>query len=202
MRHIAFSIVLATSLLGGCDSSPQPPAPASAPVEPSAQSADATLAAPDAEPRTLEWDELMPADFDPGAPFKDIDTASLTDDVLRAQELMMKLRKLWDEAPVVSALDGARIRLPGFAVPLETDGQTTTRFLLVPYYGACIHVPPPPANQTVLVEAPAGARIQRAFDTVWVTGRLAIQRATTELAKAGYTLTATEVHPYYRGKQR
>ena len=196
MRHIAFSIALAVSLLGGCDSSPQPRAPASAPVEPPAQSAGATLAAPDAEPRTLEWDDLMPADFDPGAPFKDIDIASLTDDDPCAQELMMKLRKLWDEAPVVSALDGARIRLPGFAVPLETDGQTTTRFLLVPYYGACIHVPPPPANQTVLVEAPAGARIQRAFDAVWVTGRLAIQRATTDLANAGYTLTATEVRPY------
>ena len=116
-------------------------------------------------------------------------------------ELLAKLRKLWDEAPVVAALDGARVRLPGFAVPLETDGQTATRFLLVPYIGACIHVPPPPLNQTVLVEAPTGARIRHVFDPVWVTGRLTVQRATTELANAGYTLTATEVKPY-GGKQR
>ena len=113
---------------------------------------------------------------------------------------MAQLRKLWDEAPVVAALDGARIRLPGFAVPLETDGQTATRFLLVPYIGACIHVPPPPLNQTILVEASMGAHIQRVFDPVWVTGRLAVRRATTELANAGYTLTATEVSPY-REKQ-
>lgn len=201
MRPIVLSIALATSLLGGCDSSPQPPAPASAPVERSAQpSAYAAPAEPDTEPRTLEWDDLMPADFDPGAPFKDIDIASLADDDPKARELMAQLRKLWDEAPVVAALDGARIRLPGFAVPLETDGQTATRFLLVPYIGACIHVPPPPLNQTILVEASMGAHIQRVFDPVWVTGRLAVRRATTELANAGYTLTATEVSPY-REKQ-
>ena len=86
--------------------------------------------------------------------------------------MLAKLRKLWDEAPVVTALDGAQIRLPGFAVPLETDGEIATRFLLVPYVGACIHVPPPPLNQTVLVEAPKGARIRHVFDPVWVTGRL------------------------------
>ena len=195
MYRFVFSIALLTLLLVGCDSSPRSPASASAPKDQSIPSADTT--APDADAaRTLEWDDLMPADFDPGAPFKDIDIASLSDDDSRAQELMAKLRKLWDEAPVVAALDGARIRLPGFAIPLESDGQLASRFLLVPYYGACIHVPPPPLNQTVLVEAPTGARIQRVFDPVWVTGQLTVQRADTELANAGYTLTAIEVRPY------
>lgn len=200
MRPIVLSIALATSLLGGCDSSPQPPASASAPAEQPAQLARAAPAAPSAEPRTLEWDDLMPADFDPGTPFEGIDVSTLNDDDPRAREMLAKLRKLWDEAPVVAALDGARVRLPGFAVPLETDGQTATRFLLVPYIGACIHVPPPPLNQTVLVEAPAGASVRGVFDPVWVTGQLTIQRATTELANAGYTLNATEVKPY-GGKQ-
>lgn len=200
MRPIVLSIALATSLLGGCDSSPQPPASASAPVAQPAQLARAAPAAPSAEPRTLEWDDLMPADFDPGTPFEGIDVSTLNDDDPRAREMLAKLRKLWDEAPVVAALDGARVRLPGFAVPLETDGQTATRFLLVPYIGACIHVPPPPLNQTVLVEAPAGASVRGVFDPVWVTGQLTIQRATTELANAGYTLNATEVKPY-GGKQ-
>ena len=153
--------------------------------------------------RTLEWDELMPADFEPEAIFKDVDIASLADDSPRAQELMTQLRKLWDEAPIVEALDGLRVRLPGFAVPLEMNGEAVSQFLLVPFYGACIHVPPPPANQTVLVKAATGVNIyiRQAFDTVWVTGRLAAHRANTELAKAGYTLTATEVSPY-DGKER
>jgi hypothetical protein len=198
MHRFVCTIALLNLLLFGCDSSPQPPA--------SVQPSDATPTASagtdtTAEVRTLEWDELMPADFDPGLLFKDVDIASLSDGDPRARELLEKLRKFWDESPVVEALDGTLARLPGFAIPLETDGESVSRFLLVPYYGACIHVPPPPANQTVLVEAPAGARIRQAFDPVWVTGRLAVQRADTELAKAGYTLTATEVRPY-GGKQR
>ncbi|MDQ5909555.1 MAG: uncharacterized protein QG599_1650 [Pseudomonadota bacterium] len=174
-------IVLLVSLLTtGCDSSPQPPT-----STPSVE-----------EARLLDWDELMPADFQPGALFEGVDLASLADGDPKAQELMAQLRKLWDEAPVVIALDGTRVRLPGFAIPLETDGQSTRQFLLVPYYGACIHVPPPPPNQTVLVEAPAGVLIHRVFDAVWVTGRLAVEPVNTGLAKAGYTLTATEVRPY------
>lgn len=172
-------------LLAGCHSPESPPPSVAADV------------------RTLEWDELMPADFEPEAIFKDVDIASLADDSPRAQELMTQLRKLWDEAPIVEALDGLRVRLPGFAVPLEMNGEAVSQFLLVPFYGACIHVPPPPANQTVLVKAAAGVNIyiRQAFDTVWVTGRLAVHRADTELAKAGYTLTATEVSPY-DGKER
>jgi hypothetical protein len=177
ITHLIIAIIL---LLAGCHSP---------------ESASPTAAT---DVRTLEWDELMPADFEPEAIFKDVDIASLADDSPRAQELMTQLRKLWDEAPIVEALDGLRVRLPGFAVPLEMNGEAVSQFLLVPFYGACIHVPPPPANQTVLVEATTGITVQirQAFDTVWVTGRLAVHRTDTGLAKAGYTLTATEVSPY------
>jgi hypothetical protein len=180
MPHTVLIALLCIVLLAGCDHSSQTPSPPGAenPV------------------RTLEWDELMPADFQPGALFEGVDLASLADDDPKALELMAKLREIWDAAPVVEALNGAQIRLPGFAIPLETDGQSARQFLLVPYYGACIHVPPPPANQTVLVEAPGGASIQRVFDAVWVTGRLAVEPVKTDLAKAGYTLIATQVEPY------
>lgn len=217
MYRCVASLVLLTLLLGGCDSSPPPPPLSTAPAgrdssadtiasgaaqwranrHGSAGPAAATVAKPEDAPRTLEWDDLMPPDFDPGAPFKDFDASLLTDDDPQAKAKLAELRKLWDEAPVVTALDGARVRLPGFAVPLEMEEQTATRFLLVPYVGACIHVPPPPLNQTVLVEAPQGATIRGLFDPVWVTGRMAVQRATTDLANAGYTLTATAVEPYH-----
>ncbi len=211
--------VFLCGLLVGCDSSPPPP-PLSATPQGRNVSADtlasgaaqwranrhgpaapaSSAAAPaksETAPRTLEWDDLMPADFDLGAPFRDFDASLLTDDDPRAKAKLAELRKLWDEAPVVAALDGTQVRLPGFAVPLDLDEQHTTRFLLVPYVGACIHVPPPPLNQTVLVEAPQGATIHGLFDPVWVTGRMSVQRATTELASAGYTLTATAVEPYH-----
>jgi hypothetical protein len=48
-------------------------------------------------------------------------------------------------------LDEQEVRIPGFVVPLEGDAKTVTAFLLVPYFGACIHVPPPPTNQVIYV---------------------------------------------------
>ena len=183
MRCSTSWIALLLLLIVGCDAPPTDPASTPPVIAP--------------EVRTLQWDELMPADFDPGEPFKDMDIASLVDDDPRAQELMAKLRALWDAAPVVTALDGLRVRLPGFVIPLDMEGEQVSQFLLVPFYGACIHVPPPPANQTVLVIAPAGGvRIRQTFETVWVTGRLSAQSADTALAKAGYTLTATQIQPY------
>ena len=93
-------------------------------------------------------------------------------------------------------IDGAEIRLPGFAIPLDTDTKIAKSFILVPYYGACIHTPPPPSNQIVLVRAPQGARIEEAFAMVWVTGRLRVEAQQTDVAHAGYTLDARSVAPY------
>ena len=56
------------------------------------------------------------------------------------------------DAPVVKALDGQSVSLPGFVVPLEGDSELITEFLLVPYFGACIHVPPPPPNQPIWIQ--------------------------------------------------
>ncbi len=150
----------------------------------------------DAAPRELDWTELMPADYQPDMLLADEDVGQLDDADPRAAELLMKLQKLWRDAPVVRALDGAEIRLPGFAIPLDTDTQTAKSFILVPYYGACIHTPPPPSNQIVLVRAPQGARIEEAFAMVWVTGRLRVEAQQTDVAHAGYTLDASSVEPY------
>lgn len=82
-------------------------------------------------------------------------------------------------------------------VPVEADGNETTGFLLVPYYGACVHVPPPPANQTVYVvtERGKGAKPEL-FDVIWVTGTMSVKRIDNDIAEAGYTLYATDVAPY------
>jgi len=152
--------------------------------------------AADAAPRELDWTELMPADYRPDLLLADEDIGSLDDADPRAAELLLKLQKLWRDAPVVRALDGAEVRLPGFAIPLDTDTKTAQSFILVPYYGACIHTPPPPSNQIVLVRAPQGARIEEAFAMVWVTGRLRVEARQTDVAHAAYTLDASGVEPY------
>src|SRR5690606_10754613 len=117
---------------------------------------------------------------------------------LRAIEFFERMEKIWDEAPMVESLHGKRVKLPGYAIPLEGDGDTVTSFLLVPYFGACIHVPPPPRNQTVLVtmQGDRKANIDYAFFTVWVTGEMRVEHNETDLALTGYTLVAEQVEPY------
>src|SRR5690606_42145125 len=94
----------------------------------------------------------------------------------RAIDLMRRLREEWDRAPVVQAMNGRRIRLPGFVVPLEGDGKTVREFLLVPYFGACIHVPPPPANQLIHVMPDQPIPGEWNMVPVWVSGVLTVAR--------------------------
>lgn len=94
----------------------------------------------------------------------------------------------------VAALDGRDIRLGGYPVPLETDADgRSTEFFLVPYPGACIHVPPPPPNQIVLVRYPSGVMIEDIYAPFWVSGRLQVEDVSNELADAVYSLEAAQV---------
>jgi hypothetical protein len=94
---------------------------------------------------------------------------------------------------VVKELDGKRVRLGGYVVPLDFDATTVKEFLLVPFVGACIHVPPPPPNQIVYVKAEKGFTVKEMFDPVYVTGTMKVASASTGLADAGYTLEADVV---------
>ncbi|MBO0764106.1 MAG: DUF3299 domain-containing protein [Hyphomicrobiaceae bacterium] len=96
-------------------------------------------------------------------------------------------------APVVTALDGKRVRIGGYVVSLDFDATRVKEFLLVPFVGACIHVPPPPANQIVYVKSDNGFDVSSAFEPVWVTGTLKVTTALTDLAEAGYSLDAEMV---------
>ncbi len=145
----------------------------------------------------IDWDALIPADWRPETLLAEYDADNLSDDDPRAQELMAKLRALWKESPVVPELDGKRIKLPGFVVPLEMTTETIGEFLLVPYYGACIHVPPPPANQTVHVVTDEGRAYRgKIFYTVWVTGTIKVEHLSSDLAEAGYQIQDARVEAY------
>lgn len=98
-------------------------------------------------------------------------------------------------APVVGALNGKVVQIGGYVVPLDFDATTVKEFLLVPFVGACVHVPPPPANQLVFVQVPKGVKISGLFAPVTVTGKMATTPSFTGLADAGYTLQAERVEP-------
>jgi hypothetical protein len=109
---------------------------------------------------------------------------------------LQRILEEWDRASVVEELGGQLIRIPGFVVPLEGDGRTIGEFLLVPYFGACVHVPPPPSNQLihVLPEQPIPGEWD--MTPVWVVGELAVTRFDTSLGNAGYQLRALTVEAY------
>jgi hypothetical protein len=141
----------------------------------------------------IRWQDLMPTDYRPNAILQQIDVAKWADNDPQAVALMDRLRAAWQNAPLVERFNGQTVRLAGYVVPLETDGTALKEFLLVPYYGACIHVPPPPPNQTVFVRAKDGLSVRRLFDTVAVTGRFNTERRSGELADAGYVLDAAAI---------
>jgi len=97
---------------------------------------------------------------------------------------------------VVSDYDGKRVRLPGYAIPISLEGAETTEFLLAPYVGACIHVPPPPPNQIVFVTLDRPFEFTGLFDPVWVTGTMQTTALRSELADIGYQIQADGVEEY------
>ena len=92
--------------------------------------------------------------------------------------------------------NGKRVRLPGFILPLEFDRARVSTFILVPFVGACVHVPPPPANQLVLVSTRTPYDSDGLYEAVSVTGTITTTAISTHLADIGYALTAEQVAPY------
>lgn len=94
----------------------------------------------------------------------------------------------------VAAMQGKTIRIGGYPVPLESDSQgRSTLFFLVPYPGACIHVPPPPPNQILLVRYPKGIPLDDIYAPIWVEGKLQIEQVSNDLADAAYAMDARSV---------
>src|SRR5690606_41234775 len=100
------------------------------------------LAANASEYQTTHWKELVPEGYKP-PPVKSQAFYDANPELAIQPEL---------DAPMVPSLNGKKIRIPGYVVQLEGDADKVTQFLLVPYFGACIHVPPPPPNQIILVD--------------------------------------------------
>jgi uncharacterized protein len=146
--------------------------------------------------RTIQWEDLVPADWDPFKDFRDLNFQTLDDGDPRAVALLKRMRAVWDAAPHNPALVGQQVRIPGFIVPLEDTNEGLREFLLVPYFGACIHSPPPPANQIIHVLPRTPPKGFRSMDTVWVSGPLAVTRTDSYMGVSTYRIEATAVAPY------
>ncbi len=150
--------------------------------------------------RILGWEELMPEG----------------EEERLAQMYQQQMQSLYSGAPVaegsaadqmiqigtfntVSELDGEKVRLPGYTVPFDYGADAeVSEFLLVPYFGACIHAPPPPPNQTIFVVGDEPIKLKDLAQAVWIEGTIHTQTQESELADAAYTfkLEKMEVYEY------
>ena len=150
--------------------------------------------------RTISWEQLMPPGWDPYKDLKALNLESLKDNDPKADEVLKKIRQMWDNAPINPQVLGQNVRLPGFMVPLEELPEGSKEFLLVPYFGACVHSPPPPANQIVHVVLDKPTKRIRLMDTLWVTGVMSATQTDSHMGMAGYRLDAKAVAPYREKK--
>ena len=186
LRLVTLSALLVVSLCSAVAQSITPP-----PVGTPAPVVKPGPTAPAGAAHELDWDELLSPDvrarFSGGPPPPTHDT--LGEGGLAAQQMM--------DFSINKALDGALIKIPGFIVPLDVgkDGLVTD-FFLVPYFGACIHVPPPPPNQIIHVNPAQPLKSEAASEAVWVSGILETVRSETGMGNASYRMRGVTVTPY------
>lgn len=103
----------------------------------------------------------------------------------------------WQSTNIVPEFNKLQVRIPGFVVPLEFDAaQNVTQFFLVPYFGACIHTPPPPPNQIIYVEVPGGFPLKSIYEPYYVEGIMAITMTHKEIGISAYSMIAKDVTLY------
>lgn len=148
----------------------------------------------------IMWEDLIPEDFQPGVIMQkyQAEIDKTPEGAPEEKALFEKIMAEFNNAPANDALAGKQVKIPGFVSPLDENEGTVTEFLLVPYFGSCIHSPPPPVNQTVLVKPQQGKSIsiEQIYEPVWVTGRMKVELSNTELAQAGYLIEDAQLEIY------
>ncbi|MEM8948195.1 MAG: DUF3299 domain-containing protein [Pseudomonadota bacterium] len=158
------------------------------------------------DPRLIAWDDLMPEQSKPVMP--DDLTFGGNDDLLEDDEPpdpglrgmvmhgMTPMPDIIDAVSVVEELNDVQVKIAGYVLPLDFEATTIREFLLVPYVGACIHVPPPPPNQIIHVTSEEGVEIGGIFEPMWITGTLQTASVSNDLAEIGYQMTLNAAEPY------
>lgn len=143
---------------------------------------------------TINWDDLLPEG-----------EMERIEELYAASAVMTQMDHFGGQMPQIGtfnvepALIGQTVRMPGYILPLDYQpGGDITEFLLVPYFGACVHTPPPPPNQIVYVTSEEPVRVERLWAAVWVTGVMTADRHMNDLGDAAYTMQLIGHEPYRR----
>ncbi len=158
--------------------------------------------------KSVEWTDLMPKEdldaiLNPPSYVTDVEDGSIEDQISSQIKNTIaatsddRYQQALSSTRIVPEMNGRPIRIPGFIVPLEFDDeQTLTQFFLVPFFGACIHEPPPPPNQIIFVNYPKGLKLDALYDPYWLSGILKTSFVENELARAVYSMQMKSFEVY------
>ncbi|MFN8900676.1 MAG: DUF3299 domain-containing protein, partial [Lysobacteraceae bacterium] len=122
--------------------------------------------------REIDWLELLPPE----------DLKALEEMPEISHDGEMQMPQAMTSTRTVAAMNGVRGKIPGYLVPIAFDEQQrVTEMFLVPYFGACIHVPPPPPNQIVYAKLEKPIPVPDMYAPQWVAGTLVFERTDNEL---------------------
>jgi len=108
------------------------------------------------------------------------------EEILIYAELQDALKKAGNN----KAVDGKKVKLEGYIVPVDTDGEKVNKFLFFPNQAACIHVPASPANQTIYVSTKKdeGVLMEDAYEQISVYGTLKLETAKVATGTASFVI--------------
>lgn len=156
----------------------------------------------------IEWIQLMPADdlaalLNPPEFISDIEDGASNDnkdalkEISKTDEAARRYKEALSSSRVVEAFDNKNVRVPGFIVPLESDEeQRVTQFFIVPYFGACLHMPPPPPNQIIFAESKEGIELESLYTPFWFEGTLEIDQTENALGTSAYSMRLDNINTY------
>ena len=150
----------------------------------------------DPDAREIDWKDLSPSltpEAQAAAAQLNAAIDSMNDEDIAAALALINE----NGSEIIESLDGETISLEGYLVPLDFEATEAKAFVLVPYMGACIHVPPPPPNQVIFIEYEDGVPMEALEKNIWtpfrITGDLRAVPTTTELAEVGYQMSAKSI---------
>tara|TARA_R110002050_G_scaffold251531_4_gene389757 strand:+ start:2039 stop:2629 length:591 start_codon:yes stop_codon:yes gene_type:complete len=171
-----------------------------------------TYAAKDSTYQEIEWVQLMPNDdlaalLNPPDYLSNIEDGSVQDsiealsnalsDSPTTNDTIRRFQKALTSVRVIKTFDNKAIRIPGYMVPLASDEQqNVTEFFIVPYFGACLHMPPPPPNQMIYGKIAEGFKLTGLTEAFWFEGTLHIETTDTETGTSAYGMTINNIHVF------
>ena len=178
-----------------------------APVEQKVVKTETNKKLPSPTFKTIEWNDLIPEEdlnvlMNPPGYIDDLEDTAFDDDISAQLTINVdsaandRYQQALVSTNIIEEMNGLSVRIPGFVVPVEFDEESITEFFLVPYFGACIHSPPPPPNQIIYVHAPKGLKLDTLYDPFWISGKLSTSMVENYMATAAYSLKMTSYEAY------